>query len=120
MVAWGYATTVASLALALLMPFLGSLADLKGNKKKFLAGTIGTGAVSLAVMGVPGNAMVFLAIYVFSSVMLNASLVFYLSLIHISEPTRQAEISYAVFCLTKKRSTFTVKLNSFEALWQRK
>ena len=27
-VAWGYATTVASLALALLMPFLGSLADL--------------------------------------------------------------------------------------------
>ena len=75
-VAWGYASTVASLVLALLMPFLGSLADLKGNKKKFLAGTIGTGAVSLAVMGVPGNAMVFLAIYVFSSVMLNASLVF--------------------------------------------
>ena len=29
-----------------------------------------------------------------------------LSLIHISEPTRQAEISYAVFCLKKKNSTF--------------
>src|SRR5674476_1317221 len=28
--------------------------------------------------------------------------VVYLSLIHISEPTRQAEISYAVFCLKKK------------------
>ena len=28
-----------------------------------------------------------------------------LSLIHISEPTRQAEISYAVFCLKKKTST---------------
>ena len=27
-----------------------------------------------------------------------------LSLIHISEPTRQAEISYAVFCLKKKNS----------------
>ena len=27
-----------------------------------------------------------------------------LSLIHISEPTRQAEISYAVFCLKKKLS----------------
>src|SRR5665213_4312252 len=26
----------------------------------------------------------------------------HLSLIHISEPTRQAEISYAVFCLKKK------------------
>ena len=29
----------------------------------------------------------------------------YLSLIHISEPTRQAEISYAVFCLKKKKKT---------------
>ena len=76
-VAWGYASTVASLVLALLMPFLGSLADLKGNKKKFLAGTIGTGAVTLAVMGIPSDAMVFLVIYVVSSVMLNASLVFY-------------------------------------------
>ena len=28
---------------------------------------------------------------------------FFLSLIHISEPTRQAEISYAVFCLKKKK-----------------
>src|SRR5674476_690112 len=27
----------------------------------------------------------------------------YLSLIHISEPTRQAESSYAVFCLKKKK-----------------
>ena len=93
-VAWGYATTVASLALALLMPFLGSLADLKGNKKKFLAGTIGTGAVSLAVMGVPGNAMVFLAINVFSSVMLNASLVFYDAfLVDATEQDRYDEVS---------------------------
>ena len=28
-----------------------------------------------------------------------------LSLIHISEPTRQAEISYAVFCLKKKKKS---------------
>ncbi len=93
-VAWGYAATVASLALALLMPFLGSLADLKGNKKKFLAGTIGTGAVSLAVMGVPDNAMVFLVIYVFSSVMLNASLVFYDAfLVDATEQDRYDEVS---------------------------
>eukprot|EP01017_Pseudomicrothorax_dubius_P005762 TRINITY_DN11520_c0_g1_i2.p1 TRINITY_DN11520_c0_g1~~TRINITY_DN11520_c0_g1_i2.p1 ORF type:complete len:115 (-),score=24.62 TRINITY_DN11520_c0_g1_i2:16-360(-) len=38
------------------------------------------------------------------SMMFGASLFLcgYLSLIHISEPTRQAEISYAVFCLKKK------------------
>ena len=33
------------------------------------------------------------------------SMVQLLSLIHISEPTRQAEISYAVFCLKKKKKT---------------
>ena len=32
-----------------------------------------------------------------------AALFIILSLIHISEPTRQAEISYAVFCLKKKK-----------------
>eukprot|EP01015_Nassula_variabilis_P017347 TRINITY_DN271_c0_g1_i4.p2 TRINITY_DN271_c0_g1~~TRINITY_DN271_c0_g1_i4.p2 ORF type:complete len:109 (-),score=37.22 TRINITY_DN271_c0_g1_i4:6-332(-) len=32
----------------------------------------------------------------------------YLSLIHISEPTRQAEISYAVFCLKKKKYIFSI------------
>ena len=32
-----------------------------------------------------------------------------LSLIHISEPTRQAEISYAVFCLKKKKKRNTGK-----------
>ena len=31
-------------------------------------------------------------------------LVYGLSLIHISEPTRHAQISYAVFCLKKKKS----------------
>src|SRR5665213_1309636 len=34
---------------------------------------------------------------------LRPNTVYYLSLIHISEPTRQAEISYAVFCLKKKK-----------------
>ena len=34
---------------------------------------------------------------------LDCSVKHWLSLIHISEPTRQAEISYAVFCLKKKK-----------------
>ena len=33
---------------------------------------------------------------------------FFLSLIHISEPTRLGMISYAVFCLKKKQKTYTV------------
>ena len=76
-VAWGYAETAASLILALLMPVLGSLADLKGNKKKFLIGFIGTGAVACAALGVPTHALAFLVVYVISSIMLNGSMVFY-------------------------------------------
>lgn len=76
-VAWGYAETVASLILALLMPFLGSLADLAGNKKKFLIGFAGTGAVACAALSVPQHALAFLVVYVVSSVMLNGSMVFY-------------------------------------------
>ena len=40
-----------------------------------------------------------------TGVLAEDSQVIYLSLIHISEPTRQAEISYAVFCLKKKKKT---------------
>ena len=76
-VAWGYAETGASLILALLMPFLGSLADLQGNKKKFLVGFMGTGAVACAALGFPTEALPFLILYVVSSVMLNGSMVFY-------------------------------------------
>ena len=76
-VAWGYAETVASLILALLMPILGSLADLQGNKKKFLVGFAGTGAVACAALGVPEHALVFLVVYVLAAVMLNGSMVFY-------------------------------------------
>ena len=76
-VAWGYAETVASLILALLMPFLGSLADLRHNKKRFLIGAVGTGAVACAALGIPQHALAFLVIYVVSSVMLNGSMVFY-------------------------------------------
>lgn len=76
-VAWGYAETVASLILALLMPILGSLADLKGNKKKFFAGFVGTGAIALAALGVPVGALAFLVVYVVASIMLNGSMVFY-------------------------------------------
>lgn len=76
-VAWGYAETVASLILALLMPFLGSLADLAGNKKKFLVGFAGTGAVACAALGVPQHALAFLVVYVIAAIMLNGSMVFY-------------------------------------------
>ena len=37
--AWGYAQTIASLVIALLMPLLGSIADVQGMKIKFFLGS---------------------------------------------------------------------------------
>ena len=77
LVAWSYGETVASLVIALLMPILGSIADMQGMKKKFVLGTVLTGVVATVGMGFPTNAMAFLVVYVISSVMLNSSIVFY-------------------------------------------
>ena len=76
-VAWGYAETVASLILALLMPILGSLADYKGTKKKFFMGTVIIGVICCALLGFPSQALPFLILYVVAAVMLNGSMVFY-------------------------------------------
>ena len=75
--AWGAAETVASLIIALLMPILGSIADMEGMRKKFIVGCVGTGAVATIAMGIPTNWLPFLIIYVISAVALNASFVFY-------------------------------------------
>ncbi len=75
--AWGLAETIASLIIALLMPILGSVADMKGMRKKFIIGTVGIGAIATIAMGFPSTWLPFLVIYVVSAVMLNSSFVFY-------------------------------------------
>lgn len=75
--AWGTAETVASLIIALLMPILGSVADMKGMRKKFIIGTVSIGVIATIAMGFPSTWLPFLIIYVISAVMLNSSLVFY-------------------------------------------
>lgn len=96
MVAWGYAETVAALIVALLMPFLGSLADMPGVKKKFLAGCAGTGACAACALGLPTDATAFLVVYVIAAVLLNASTVFYDAfLVDVTTPDRFDEVSSA-------------------------
>ncbi|MDR1082688.1 MAG: MFS transporter [Coriobacteriales bacterium] len=76
-VAWGLTETVVSLIVALLMPFLGSLADYRKNKKRFFIGAVATGVVGCAALGIPTAALPFLIIYVVAAVGLNSSMVFY-------------------------------------------
>jgi UMF1 family MFS transporter len=76
-VVWGFTIALATAIVALLMPFLGSLADYPKNKKKFLIGSIGTGAVACCALALAGTPFIFLAIYVLAEVALNLSMVFY-------------------------------------------
>ena len=96
--AWGAAETVASLIIALLMPILGSIADMEGMRKKFIMGCVGTGAVATVAMGFPTHWFTFLAVYVISSVMLNASFVFYDALlVDATTEDRMDEVSSSGF-----------------------
>lgn len=75
--AWANAQTVASLAVALLMPILGSLADYAGNKVKFFLGFFLTGLVLCLAQAIPMSAMAFLVVYVLCTIGLNSSMTFY-------------------------------------------
>lgn len=96
LVAWSYGETIASLIIALLMPILGSVADMQGMKKKFILGTVATDVVATVAMGIPTAPMAFLVVYIISSVMLNASCVFYDALlVDATTDERMDEVSSA-------------------------
>eukprot|EP01017_Pseudomicrothorax_dubius_P027097 TRINITY_DN3082_c0_g1_i9.p1 TRINITY_DN3082_c0_g1~~TRINITY_DN3082_c0_g1_i9.p1 ORF type:complete len:219 (-),score=20.69 TRINITY_DN3082_c0_g1_i9:12-668(-) len=66
--------------------------------------SLGTFLFTSVVSAIPGLTRNEVAVS-YSSGNGKSNAVVYLSLIHISEPTRQAEISYAVFCLKKKNKS---------------
>lgn len=93
-VQWGYAETIASLVAALLMPFLGSLADFRGNKLKFFLGFFLTGVVACAALALSTWWLLFLGIYVVSAIAFHASVVFYDGmLVDITEDSRMDQVS---------------------------
>lgn len=74
---WGITQTIASLIVALLMPILGSLADYKGQKIKFLVAfsLICIGAAFLEVL--PLSYVPFLVVYVLMIIGMNSVRTFY-------------------------------------------
>lgn len=78
---WGYAQTIASLVIALLMPILGSIADVQGMKIKFFLGFFLTGVVMCLGMALPLGWLAFLIVYVLATIGLNGSLTFYDSML---------------------------------------
>ena len=78
---FGYAQTIASLVVAILMPILGSLADFEGKKIKFFLGFFLTGVICCTCMALPLSWFAFLVVYVLATVGLNSSMTFYDSML---------------------------------------
>lgn len=76
-VSWGYAETVASLVVALLMPILGSLADYQGKKLKFFIGFLFSGVIACLLLSLSLHWLIFLCVYILASIGVNSSITFY-------------------------------------------
>lgn len=74
---FGYATSLVTMIVAVLGPVLGSLADTKGFKKPVFTFFMMMGVLGCAGLAVPKTWIVFLCVYIFAKIGLNASLVFY-------------------------------------------
>ncbi len=74
---WGYATSIATIAVAVLAPICGTLADHKGFKKPIFTLCMLLGVVGCAALGAAWSWLSFLVIYIVSRIGFNSSLVFY-------------------------------------------
>ncbi len=74
---WGYGTSIATLVIALLAPFLGSIADYRGMKKKLFTAFMLLGVVSTASIALTGDWRVMLVGYIVSKIGFSGSNLFY-------------------------------------------
>ena len=78
---WGYATSIATLLVAIIGPIFGSLADTKDFKKPIFTISMLVGAIGCTALGFTGSWIIFLAIYIIAKVGYSSSLVFYDSML---------------------------------------
>ena len=99
---WSFATSIATIIMALWGPILGSLADHKGYKKPFFTASLLIGVVGCAFLGLVGilpfpiaaGWMIYLVVYIVSKVSYQSSLVLYDSmLVDVTEPDRMDLVS---------------------------
>ncbi len=89
---WAYTTTIALVLVALLGPFLGTMADFQGSKKRFLTGFMLLGVSGTALLYFVGKGQYLMAsiFYIIANLGFSGSIVFYDSLLpHVA---RQDEI----------------------------
>lgn len=78
---WGYATSVATLIVALLGPVFGTLADTEGLKKPIFTTTMLIGGIGCLALGFSRQWFLFLLIYIIAKIGFSGSLIFYDSML---------------------------------------
>ena len=78
---WGYATSAATLIVALLGPVFGTLADTEGLKKPIFTTTMLIGGIGCLALGLSRQWFLFLLIYIIAKIGFSGSLIFYDSML---------------------------------------
>ena len=78
---WGYAASVVTLAVALIGPIFGTLADTKNFKKPIFTICLAVGTIGCLALGFTSSWIVFLVIFIIAKIGYSSSLVFYDSMI---------------------------------------
>ena len=74
---WGYATSLGTFICAVLAPFLGTLGDFKGMKKKLFTAFMLLGVISTLLLGFSNSWQALFAFYVLGTIGFSASCVYY-------------------------------------------
>ena len=77
---WGYAGSISTVLVAIIAPICGTMSDRKFKKPIFLL-TVVLGCIACACLGLTGNWLAFLAIFVVAKVGFHSSIVFYDSML---------------------------------------
>ena len=99
---FGIATTIAFIAIAVMSPILGALADATGRKKRLLAVFAGIGIVATAGLGLVGRGdwLLALGLFMLGNIGIYGSMTFYDALLpHIARPDELDRVSSAGYAL---------------------
>ena len=78
---WGYASSLATVIIALVGPIMGTIADTKGFKKPMFLSFLFLGAAACAFLAVPLAWLAFLVVFVIAKVGYSGSIIFYDSML---------------------------------------
>lgn len=78
---WALITSVSTLILALISPFLGPIADFRGMKIKLFAGSLAVGLIAGLSLGLVSGWVAFALMFIIAKIGYNSTLVFYDSML---------------------------------------